>query len=215
MLQQGNLSAFNFDLTFYNAFNLLSINELRTIIRECILNKRESQKKLYNSFYSYGMSICDRYTKRKDDAIEIFNDSFLKIFKEIHRYKPAYADEVNSFKGWVRKIIIYTAIDHVRKNNKHYFTTELETTLIYLPEREESAFDRISYDEIIRAIQNLSPGYRTVLNLFIIDGFSHEEIAEKLQISIGTSKSNLFKARQQLQKILKNDNKILIEKNVG
>lgn len=200
---------------FYNPFNLLSVNELRTIIRECILNKRESQKKLYNSFYSYGMSICDRYTKRKEDAIEIFNDSFLKIFKEIHRYVPAYADEVNSFKGWIRKILIYTAIDHSRKNNKHHFTAEIETTLIYLPEREENAFDRISYDEIIRAIQHLSPAYRTVLNLFIIDGFSHEEIAEQLKISIGTSKSNLFKARQQLQKILKNDNKILIAENVG
>lgn len=195
--------------------NLLSAKELNELIRGCTLNQRESQKKIYNSFYSYGMAICDRYTKRKEDAIEIFNDSFLKIFKEIHRYKPAYADEINSFKGWVRKILIYTAIDHCRKNNKHYFTSDIETTLIYLPEREESAFDRISYDEIIRAIHNLSPGYRTVLNLFIIDGFSHEEIAEKLQISIGTSKSNLFKARQQLQKILKNENKILIGKNVG
>jgi len=195
--------------------NGLTAKELNQLIRGCTLNQRESQKKIYNSFYSYGMSICDRYTKRKEDAVEIFNDSFLKIFKEIHRYKPAYADEVNSFKGWIRKIIIYTAIDHVRKNNKHYFNAEIETTLIYLPEREENAFDRISYDEIIRAIQNLSPGYRTVLNLFIIDGFSHEEIAGKLQISIGTSKSNLFKARQQLQKILENKNKILIEKNVG
>lgn len=195
--------------------NLLSAKELNDLIRGCTLNERESQKKIYNSFYRYGMSICDRYTKRKEDAIEIFNDSFLKVFKEIYRYKPAYADEVNSFKGWIRKIIIYTAIDHVRKNNKHYFTAEIETTLIYLPEREESAFDRISYDEIIRAIQHLSPGYRTVLNLFIIDGFSHEEIAEKLQISVGTSKSNLFKARQQLQKILKNDNKIVVKKNVG
>lgn len=161
------------------------------------------------------MAICDRYTKRKEDAIEIFNDSFLKIFKEIHRYEPSYADEVNSFKGWVRKILIYTAIDHCRKNNKHNFTTELETSIVYIPQKEENAFDRISYDEIIRAIQHLSPAYRTVLNLFIIDGFSHEEIAEQLQISIGTSKSNLFKARQQLQKILKNDNKILIAKNVG
>lgn len=195
--------------------NLLSAKELNDLIRGCTLNERESQKKIYNSFYRYGMSICDRYTERKEDAIEIFNDSFLKVFKEIYRYKPAYADEVNSFKGWIRKIIIYTAIDHVRKNNKHYFTAEIETTLIYLPEREESAFDRISYDEIIRAIQHLSPGYRTVLNLFIIDGFSHEEIAEKLQISVGTSKSNLFKARQQLQKILKNDNKIVVKKNVG
>jgi len=195
--------------------HLISAEELNLHIRGCTLNNRESQKKIYNSFYSYGMSICDRYTKRKEDSIEIFNDSFLKIFKEIHRYKPSYADEVNSFKGWVRKIMIYTAIDHCRKYNKHYFTAELDTSLNYFPAEEENAFDMISYDEIIRAIRELSPAYRTVLNLFIIDGFSHEEIANQLGISVGTSKSNLSKARQQLQKILKKDNKILIAKNVG
>jgi RNA polymerase sigma-70 factor (ECF subfamily) len=161
------------------------------------------------------MSICERYAKRREDSIEIFNDGFLKIFKEIHRYSPAYTDEISSFKGWVRKILIYTAIDHCRKYNKHYFTAEMDASLAYLPSENETAFDRISYEEIIRAIQDLSPAYRTVLNLFIIDGFSHEEIADKLGISTGTSKSNLFKARQQLQKILKKDNKILIAKNVG
>ena len=195
--------------------HLISAEELNLHIRGCTLNNRESQKKIYNSFYSYGMAICDRYTKRKEDSIEIFNDSFLKIFKEIHRYKPSYADEVNSFKGWVRKIMIYTAIDHCRKYNKHYFTAELDSSLNYFPVEEENAFDMISYDEIIQAIRELSPAYRTVLNLFIIDGFSHEEIANQLGISIGTSKSNLSKARQQLQKILKNSNKILIAKNVG
>jgi RNA polymerase sigma factor (sigma-70 family) len=195
--------------------HLISAEELNLHIRGCTLNNRESQKKIYNSFYSYGMAICDRYTKRKEDSIEIFNDSFLKIFKEIHRYKPSYADELNSFKGWLRKIMIYTAIDHCRKYNKHYFTAELDTSLSYFPVEEENAFDMISYDEIIGAIRELSPAYRTVLNLFIIDGFSHEEIANQLGISVGTSKSNLSKARQQLQKILKKDNKILIAKNVG
>jgi RNA polymerase sigma factor (sigma-70 family) len=195
--------------------DLLTVKELNEHLRGCTLNRRESQKKIYNSFYSYGMAICDRYTKRKEDAIEIFNDSFLKIFKEIHRYTPSYSDEMNSFKGWIRKILICTAIDHGRKNNKHYFTNNIETSVVYIPQQEANALDRISYDEIIRAIQQLSPAYRTVLNMFIIDGFSHEEIAGQLQISIGTSKSNLFKARQQLQKILKNENKILIAKNVG
>ncbi len=195
--------------------HLISAEELNLHIRGCTLNNRESQKKIYNSFYSYGMAICDRYTKRKEDSIEIFNDSFLKIFKEIHRYKPSYEDEVNSFKGWVRKIMIYTAIDHCRKYNKHYFTAEMDTSLIYLPVEEENALDMISHDEIIRAIKELSPAYRTVLNLFIIDGFSHEEISNQLGISIGTSKSNLSKARQQLQKILKKDKKILIAKNAG
>ena len=195
--------------------HLISAEELNLHIRGCTLNIRESQKRIYNSFYSYGMAICDRYSKRKEDSIEIFNDSFLKIFKEIHRYKPSYADEVNSFKGWLRKIMIYTAIDHCRKYNKHYFTAELDASLNYFPVEEENAFDIISYDEIIRAIRELSPAYRTVLNLFIIDGFSHEEIANQLRISVGTSKSNLSKARQQLQKILKKDNKIQIAKNVG
>ncbi len=195
--------------------DLLSANELKQHIRGCTLNQRESQKRIYNSFYSYGMAICDRYTKRREDAIEIFNDSFLKVFKEIHRFKLAYSDEGNSFKGWIRQIIIHTAIDHCRKNNKHYFTSEIEESLVYIPDSDENALDRISYDEIIQAVQNLSPAYRTVLNLFIIDGFSHEEISEKLGISIGTSKSNLFKARQHLQKLLKNDNKIQLVQNAG
>jgi len=193
--------------------DLLSASELKQLIRGCTLNQRESQKKIYDSFYSYGMAICDRYTKQREDAIEIFNDSFLKVFKEIHRYKPAYADEGNSFKGWIRQIIIHTAIDHCRKNNNHYFTSDIDESHVYVPDSVGNALDSISYDEIIRSIQNISPAYRMVLNLFIIDGYSHEEIAEKLGISIGTSKSNLFKARQQLQKILKNENKIQIAEN--
>ena len=133
----------------------------------------------------------------------------------MYHYKPSYADEMNSFKGWIKKIIIYTAIDHNRKYSKHNFNVELDKSIIYLPVDEADAFDMISYDEIIRAIRELSPAYRTVLNLFIIDGFSHEEIADQLGIAIGTSKSNLSKARQQLQKILKNDNKISKAQNVG
>lgn len=197
------------------SFNLLSVNELRTVIRECILNKRESQKKLYNSFYSYGMSICDRYTKREEDSIEVFNDAFLKIFKEIHRFKPSYTDEVSSFKGWVRKIMIHTAIDYNRKHHKHAFTSDMDKTIIYIPAGGEDALDMISYDEIIIAIRELSPAYRTVLNMFIIDGLSHEEISNHLQIAVGTSKSNLSKAKQQLQKILKKDNLTPKAKNVG
>lgn len=161
------------------------------------------------------MSVCLRYTSRHEDAVEIYNDSFLKIFKEIYHYKPLYSDEVNSFKGWIRKIMIYTAIDYTRKNNKHSFTTDFETSVVYLTSNEENVLDRMSYEEIIAAIQQLSPAYRTVLNLYIIDGFTHEEIAKQLDIAVGTSKSNLFKARQQLQQILKKENKIQIANNVG
>jgi len=192
---------------------LLSAKELNKHIIGCAHNQRESQKKIYNSFYSYGMSVCLRYTSRHEDALEIYNDSFLKIFKEIYNYTPLYADEVNSFKGWIRKIMIYTAIDHLRKNNKHSFTGDFESSVIYMTDNEENALDRMSYAEIIAAIQQLSPAYRTVLNLYIVDGFTHEEIAKQLDIAVGTSKSNLFKARQQLQQILRNENMIQVAKN--
>jgi RNA polymerase sigma factor (sigma-70 family) len=184
-------------------------------IRGCALNNRESQKKIYNSFYGYAMAICDRYTNNQDDAVEILNDGFLKIFKEVHRYKPAYADEIASFTGWVRKIMTCTAIDNYRKNKKHQLVGELDSTTYYIPASNEGALDKVSYHEIIKFIQELSPGYRIVLNLFIVEGFSHEEISEQLGISVGTSKSNLAKARKQLQKILFRQNKILIAQNAG
>ena len=198
---------------------MLSAKDLTLYIRGCALNDRESQKKIYNSFYGYALAICDRYTNNQDDALEILNDGYLKIFKEIHRYQPSYADVIGSFKGWLRKIMVYTAIDHFRKQRKHEMVGELDTAIIHLPAETADACDKISYDEIIRFIQHLSPAYRTVLNLFIVEGFSHEDIAEQLGISVGTSKSNLSKARKQLQKILFDQNKIqmndLMIKNAG
>ncbi len=194
---------------------MLSADELSLYVRGCALNQRESQKKIYNAFYGYAMSICDRYTNNQQDGLEILNDGFLKIFKEIYHYKPAYTDEVSSFKGWLRKIMIYTAIDHFRKQQKHNVVGELDTTMLHLPAHVETATDKISYDEIIRFIQTMTPVYRTVLNLFIIEGFSHEEIANQLGISIGTSKSNLAKARKQLQKILFKENQVMQIKNAG
>ena len=161
------------------------------------------------------MAICDCYANNEDDAVEILNDGFLKIFKEIHRYKPAYTNEINSFKGWLRKIMVCTAIDHFRKNKKHRVVGELDIASVHYSAQEESGLDKISYDEIIRFIQNLSPGYRTVLNLFIVEGLSHEEISDQLGIAVGTSKSNLAKARKQLQRILFNQNQTVDIKNVG
>ena len=194
---------------------MLSADELNQYIRGCALNERESQKKIYNSFYGYAMAICDCYANNEDDAVEILNDGFLKIFREVHRYKPAYANEINSFKGWLRKIMVCTAIDHFRKNKKHRLVGELDIAVLQITVHEEDGLDKISYDEIIRLIQHLSPAYRTVLSLFIIEGYSHEEIAEQLGISVGTSKSNLAKARKQLQNILFNQLQTVRIKNVG
>ena len=184
---------------------LLSADELTFHIRACSLNNRESQKKLYSSFYGYAMAICDRYASNQEDAVEIINDGFLKIFREIPNYQPAYSDVVSSFKGWLRKIMIYTAIDHFRKYHKHQMVTDLDTVVYQVPAHTIDALDRISHEEIIRSVQQLSPGYRAVFNLFVIDDLSHEEISKQLGISVGTSKSNLSKARVLLQKIIKNN----------
>lgn len=159
------------------------------------------------------MAICDRYTSKQDDSLEILNDGFLKIFREIHHYKPAYADVVSSFKGWLRKIMVYTAIDHYRKYHKHQMVTQLDDVVYQMASVNEDALDKLTYEEIIRAVQDLSPGYRTVFNLFVIEGLSHDEIATQLGVSTGTSKSNLFKARLQLQKILLKKNQIQAAKN--
>jgi len=192
---------------------LLSADELTYHVEACALNSRESQKVLYSSFYGYAMAICDRYVNNQDDALEILNDGFLKIFKEIHHYKPAYKDVVSSFKGWLRKIMVYTAIDHFRKYQKHQLVASLDNVVYHVPTVSDDAINKLSYDEIIRAVQDLSPGYRAVFNLFVIEEFSHEEIAGHLGISIGTSKSNLSKARRQLQKILFKQNSTSIAKN--
>ena len=134
---------------------LLSAEELTYHVGACALNKRESQKLIYNSFYGYAMAICDRYTSNEEDAVEILNDGFLKVFKEIHHYSPAYADVVSSFKGWLRKIMVYTAIDHFRKYHKHKMVMDLDQVVMQVPSRGEDAVDKLSYEEIIRGIQEV------------------------------------------------------------
>jgi RNA polymerase sigma factor (sigma-70 family) len=192
---------------------LLTAPELSEHIKGCVRNSRESQKIIYSSFYGYALSICERYAGNNDDIMEILNDGFLKIFKEIHRYQPSYVDTVASFKGWLRKIMVYTSIDHYRKNKKHSLTGNTEPSTLQIAVANENALDKLSYDEILKAIQLLSPAYRTVFNLFVIDGMSHEEISQKLGIAEGTSKSNLSKARMHLQRILSEEYQIEYKRN--
>src|SRR5258708_32277369 len=113
------------DMLSKHHLELLSAEELTYHVEGCARNNRESQKVLYSSFYGYAMAICDRYANKQEDAVEILNDGFLKIFREIHHYKPAYTDVISSFKGSLRKIMVDTAIDHFRKNQKHHMVTQL------------------------------------------------------------------------------------------
>lgn len=169
---------------------------IEEIIKGCRKGHRKSQKALYEKYYAYGMSIALRYAENREQAAAILNDSFMKVFANIKKY-----DERRDFKPWLRRIIINTAIDVYHKEQKKTDSVHLESVDALMAE-EETVTSGITYEEIIGMMQQLSPTYRAVLNLFVIEGFSHEEIAKKLGISVGTSKSNLAKARRNLRVIL-------------
>jgi len=148
------------------------------------------------------MAICMRYCNSKDDAMEVVNDGFLKIFRELPTFKPRYENYEVSLKGWMKSILVNTAIDHFRKNSKNYFFAEIEESHFEMQDIDGTTIDKMSYKEIMALVQGLSPVYKTIFNLFVIEGFRHEEIARLLNISVGTSKSNLSKAKANIQKML-------------
>lgn len=147
-------------------------------------------------FYAYGMSITLRYADSRAQAAEILNDAFMKVFTNIEKY-----DSNRPFKPWLRRIIVNTAINHYHKHQKDRELVDLELAENNTGTKEE-VLSGISYDEIIEMVQQLSPAYRTVFNLYVIEGFKHKEIADMLDIAIGTSKSNLSKAKKNLQSIV-------------
>ena len=165
---------------------------LTNILAGCRKRNRKDQQALYKLFYGYGMSIGFRYAKNEAGAISILNDSFLKVFDRIDKF-----DTDRPFKPWLRQIVVNTSIDYVKKENKLLMHTDIDE-VNDLSDRED-ILSRIGYKELIGMVQSLSLAYRTVFNMHVIDGFKHEEIANKLGITIGTSKSNLSKARQKLQ----------------
>ncbi len=144
------------------------------------------------------MGVCLRYSRTREEAIEILNDGFLKILTKLDKYTKGL-----SFKGWLRKIMIHCAIDYYRRNEKHYHS--LDISHAHYEIGAESALDKLNAEDIIEAIQKLPPSYRMVFNLFAIEGYKHEEIATMLGITEGTSKSNLAVARSKLQRALTGD----------
>ena len=167
-------------------------SNLLITIDGCRKGDRKSQKALYRHFYSYGMSICIRYAEDENAAISILNDAFMKVFGRIHKYKTDQA-----FKPWLRMVIINTAIDYVNKRNRLMKKEELQEARHI--SAQEDILSKIGYQELLELVRSLSDGYRAVFNLYVIDGFKHEEIAERLHISVGTSKSNLSKAKAKLR----------------
>lgn len=175
---------------------------MQEIIKGCIRKDRSSQYLLYKELYGYCMGICKRYAVNDADAAEVMNNAFLKVFNHIEKY-----DASKPFKPWLAKIMANTAIDHYRTKLKFSDHDDIsEHTHIG---QGAAIYDQLAYDDLLNLIQTLSPAYRIVFNMYAIDGYSHEEIAEILKISIGTSKSNLFRARQKLQEMLAANDQII------
>lgn len=178
---------------------MLNQTDLTTHINGCKRNDRASQKKIYVAFQSFAMSLCMKYVNSKDDALEIVNDGFLKIFKELVRYEATSENTTASFIAWLKRIMINTAIDRFRKDKKLELIDELSDSYDNVEYTSETALQKLSYEEIIKAIKTLPPSYYLVFSLYVIEGYTHKEIAKQLNIVEGTSKSNLAKARIFLQ----------------
>jgi RNA polymerase sigma factor (sigma-70 family) len=173
--------------------------ELLKLIAGCQKQDRKNQKMLYKTFYGFSMGICLRYAGNRYEAAEIMNLGFLKVFTHLDKYDPA-----KPFKAWVGRIMMNASIDYYRSNLRTAHTDDLEKA-------EDTSNDdfsdkKLMYDDLLSMIQQLPQAYRTVFNLYAIEGYTHEEIGDMLGISAGTSKSNLFKARDKLKTLIKNSN---------
>ncbi|HTN08944.1 RNA polymerase sigma factor [Agriterribacter sp.] len=166
------------------------------LIKGCLDGDRRMQEHLYQRFSPKMYAVCLRYAGKAEDAQDILQDGFVKIFKNLHMYRGD-----GSFEGWIRRIFVNTAIEHYRKQANLYPVTENHENL--LETKELSAFDSLSMKDLMKMIQELSPGYRTVFNLYVVEGYSHKEIAQIAGISEGTSKSQLARAKGVLQNIIK------------
>ncbi|MEM7107800.1 MAG: sigma-70 family RNA polymerase sigma factor [Bacteroidota bacterium] len=158
----------------------------------------ESYEKLYKHFYGFAMRVCYRYLKNEHEATEVVNDSFLTVFKKIDTY-----DLSRPFEPWLRRILINNSINFIKKHSKHVLLETDDQEPLHSGYIENEGFHDLSYNELLSLIQELSPTYRTVFNLYVIDGYTHEEIAEQLSISVGSSKSNLSRARENLRERLR------------
>jgi RNA polymerase sigma factor (sigma-70 family) len=183
-----------------------SENNPTELLKACVQGNRKSQEMLYRMYFSYAMAICMRYTKNKDEAMEICNDGFMKVFSKGDQFDTKYP-----FKAWLKRIIVNTAIDYNRKNHKHNNHEDIETAY-NVSSNYENATDLLGYEQLLQLIQKLNPSYRDVFNLFVIDGYTHEEISEMLNIPVGTSKSKLSRARESLRQMIFELNKEYISK---
>ncbi len=175
-----------------------------SLLDGCIAGERRSQQRLYELFYGKMMAVCLRYTKNHDQAKDILQDGFIKVFRKLPEFT-----RTGSLEGWVRRIMVNTAIDHFRRARHSYLLLgedrsmeEFEDVAATEEVEDTEPWEDLRPADVINAMQKLTPAYRTVFNLYVFEQMSHKQIAETLDINVGTSKSNLAKAKAKLKQLL-------------
>jgi len=184
------------------------LEDLLTIIKGCANNDAKCQRILYNKYLGYALKISFRYVGSYENAANAANDAFIKIFKGFEKFEIRDTKNIEAMlMGWIRKIVVNVSIDYMRKESLISERKILNKDAWMKSSASNDGDSQLMYKELIALIKKLSPAYRVVFNLHVIEGYSHQEIAEMLGISVGTSKSNLAKARAFLQKHLVTDTK--------
>lgn len=165
------------------------------LINGCIRGDRQMQRELYDRFASKMYGVCLRYAGNTNDADDILQEGFIKVYNNLHKFRGE-----GSFEGWIRRIFINTCIEHFRKKVKSYNISEVHENTV--EDVNIDALDVLAAKDMVKLINELSPGYKTVFNLYVVEGYSHKEIGEMLGISEGTSKSQLARAKGTLKKLL-------------
>jgi len=167
---------------------------IESIIQGCIRKKEKYQELLYKKFFGYALSVALIYNRQRNEALEVVNDSFVKVFSNIGKYDPS-----KPFQGWLRKIVINTSIDNLRRNTKSHLHVEAEKYPI--PDETPNAISHLAAQDIVEILNLLPHFHKTVFCLFELEGYSHDEIAEQLGIPTSSSRVYLTRAKQQLREL--------------
>ena len=171
----------------------------KQLIDGCVKSDRRAQKALYDKYSRRMMAVCLRYVKDTEDARDLLQEGFIKLYTNINKYSGE-----GSFDGWVRKIFVNSALERLRHNDILKNADDIDD-VNYADMPDDESASEISSDDIMKYVRSLPDGFRTVFNLFAIEGYSHKEIGEKLNISESTSRSQYMRARKILQKMILNN----------
>ncbi|MFM2116915.1 MAG: hypothetical protein RL316_105 [Bacteroidota bacterium] len=182
-------------MSYIQTTNVAPMTE-EVILEGCLRNDPNSQRELYNQYSPKMLAVCYRYAHNREDAEDMLQEGFIKVFLQLRTFENR-----GSFEGWIRKIIVHTCINILKKNKKFNESVDLiHASSVQI--REESVPAVVQVKQIVESIRSLPIGYRTVLNLFAIEGYSHREISQLLDIEESTSRSQFTRAKSMLEDLL-------------